>query len=126
MTIDLWVLAASAALCWVLILIAAIPALTNVRVGLGNRDDVPVATGALARATRASNNMNENLPLFAILVLVAHVSGNANATTALGAELFFGARVAHALLYLIGIPGLRTLSWTVSIIGMGFIASALF
>jgi len=35
-----------------------------------------------------AHNMLENLALFASLVLVAQVAGKANATTALGAELF--------------------------------------
>lgn len=126
MTTDLWMLVASAGLCWVLILVSAIPALKDPKVGLGNRDDVPDAAGAIARAQRATRNLQENLPLFAILVLVAHVSGAAGDTSALGAQIFFGARVAHALVYIAGVPGLRTLIWVVSIVGMGMIASALF
>lgn len=126
MTVDLWMLVASAGLCWALIMAAALPVVANLKVGLGNREDVPDAEGLFGRVTRAGNNMKENLPLFAILVLVAHVSGSANETTALGAQVFFGGRVAHALIYVAGIPGLRTLSWVVSIVGMAMIASALF
>jgi uncharacterized MAPEG superfamily protein len=96
------------------------------KVGLGNRDNLPEITGIWARLGRASSNLKENLPMFAILVLIAHVSGEADGRTALGAQIFFGARVAHAIIYAAGIPGLRTLSWVVSIVGMGMIASALF
>lgn len=126
MTIELWMLVASAGLAWVLIMLAAFPALKDPKVGLGNREGLPVATGMLGRAKRASNNMNENLPLFAILVLVAHASGETNSMSALGAQIFFGGRVAHALVYIAGIPGLRTLMWTVSIVGMALIISCLF
>ena len=126
MTVDLWMLVASAGLCWALIMLAALPAVKDPKVGLGNRDDLPEPTGLFARAGRASGNLKENLPLFAILVLVAHVSGSANETTALGAQIFLGARVGHALIYIAGIPGLRTLIWSVSIAGMAMIASALF
>ena len=126
MTVDLWMLIASTALSWLLIMVAATPAVADVKVGLGNREDLPAPTGLFGRASRASANMKENLPMFAVVVLVAHVSGSADATSALGAQIFFGARVAHALIYIAGIPGIRTLSWLVSIVGMGMVASSLF
>jgi uncharacterized MAPEG superfamily protein len=84
----------------------------------GNRDDVPSFTGWVGRAHRAHRNMLENIVLFAALVLVAHVAGKANATALLGAQLFFWARVAYALIYVAGIPWLRTISWVVSAVGM--------
>ena len=69
--------------------------------------------------------MLENLPLFTILVLVAHVAGLADGTTALGAQVFVGARALHAALYVAGIPVARTLAWSVSIVGLGMIAYAI-
>ena len=74
--------------------------------------------GWAGRAQRAHDNMLESLVLFAALVLVAHVSGRANAMSALGAQLFFWARVAYGLVYLIGIEWLRTGVWTVSVVGL--------
>jgi uncharacterized MAPEG superfamily protein len=62
--------------------------------------------------------MLENLVLFAALVLIAVVTNKTNSTTLLGAQLFFWARLAYALIYLAGIPWLRTAVWTVSVIGM--------
>jgi uncharacterized MAPEG superfamily protein len=85
--------------------------------GFGNRDAplaVPAWTG---RAERAHANLVENLAPFAILVLVAHVSGHANATTALGATLFFWGRVAHLLVYVLGITVVRTLAFFVGTVG---------
>ena len=38
--------------------------------------------------------------------------------TQLGGQLFFWARVAYAVIYLVGIPYLRTLAWLVSVIGL--------
>ena len=38
--------------------------------------------------------------------------------TALGAQLFFWARLAYAAIYLAGIPWLRTGAWTISVIGL--------
>ena len=57
-----------------------------------------------------------------VQVLIAAVAGKANATTALGALIFFWARLVYAVIYLIGIPWLRTLAWFVSVIGMAMIA----
>ena len=62
----------------------------------------------VVRANRTHINLVENLPSFAALVLVAHVAGAANGTTAAAAAVFFWARLAHALVFLFGIPYLRT------------------
>ena len=58
------------------------------------------------------------LPALAGLVLIAVVTNKTNPTTLLGAQLFFWARLAYALVYIAGIPWLRTALWTVSVIGM--------
>jgi uncharacterized MAPEG superfamily protein len=84
----------------------------------GNRDGLPEMTGWAGRAERAHRNMLENLVLFAILVFAAKAVGISNATTILGAQLFFWGRVAHAVLYIAGIPWARTAAWGVSIVGL--------
>lgn len=77
--------------------------------GMGNRDGEKVALPAWSlRAERAHANLLENLAPFAILVLVAHLSGQASDVTALAARIFFWARVAHALVYIAGITRVRT------------------
>jgi uncharacterized MAPEG superfamily protein len=127
MSPDLTYLLYSVILCFVQVLIAATGA--NTQVGLptlaGNRESLPEMVGWAGRARRAHLNMVENLVLFAALVLIAAVAGKANGTTAMGAMIFFWARVAYAIIYLIGIPWLRTLAWFVSVIGMAMIVSAL-
>ena len=42
----------------------------------------------------------------------------ANADTALGAQMYFWARLAYVPIYAAGIPYLRTLVWAVSIWGL--------
>jgi uncharacterized MAPEG superfamily protein len=79
---------------------------------------MPVITGWAGRADRAHRNMTHSLLLFAILVLVAQIAGKLDATTALGAQLFFWARLAYAVVYIAGIPWLRTAVWAVSVIGL--------
>jgi len=84
----------------------------------GNREGLPALMGWAGRAQRAHRNMLENLVLFAALVLVAVVSQKTNSTTLLGAQLFLWARLAYAVIYLAGIPYLRTAAWLVSVIGL--------
>ncbi len=93
----------------------------GVPVMAGNREGQGEFTGWVGRAYRAHRNMLENLVLFAILVLAAQVSGKTNAQTALGAELFFWARVAYVPCYVLGLVGVRTLAWGVSAAGLGLI-----
>ena len=87
----------------------------------GNREGLAPCTGWAGRAARAHHNMLENLVLFAALVLVAVAAGKTNSTTLLGAQIFFWARVAYAVIYVAGIPWLRTLTWAVSVIGLALI-----
>lgn len=124
MSPELKYLLFSVVLTFVQVLIAA--AAANQVVGLttlaGNRDDLPVMPGFAGRAKRAHLNMLENMVLFSALVLIAVVAQKTNAMTALGAMIFFWARLLYAVIYLIGIPWLRTLAWAVSVIGMVMVA----
>lgn len=87
----------------------------------GNREALPAFGGWVGRAQRAHHNMLESLVLFAGLVLIAVFSGKTNATTLLGAQLFFWARLVYAFVYIAGIPYLRTAVWLVSVIGLALI-----
>src|SRR5213594_4162864 len=110
MTTDLVMLTASAVLTGLLVLPygLAMWTLWPVREILGNRDEPPPPLPAWAeRAQRAQRNMLENFPHFAVLVLVVHAAGLANDQTALGATIFFWARLAHAVVYITGIWRLR-------------------
>jgi uncharacterized MAPEG superfamily protein len=61
------------------------------------------------RANRAQVNAVESFAPFAALVLIAHVAGKANGMTGLWATFFFWMRLSHAVVYLLGVPMLRTL-----------------
>jgi uncharacterized MAPEG superfamily protein len=87
----------------------------------GNREGLAPCTGWAGRAARAHHNMLENLVLFAALVLVAVAAGKTNSTTLLGAQLFVWARLAYAVIYVAGVPWLRTAVWLVSVIGLALI-----
>ena len=128
MSPDLKYLLFSVVLTFVQMLIAA--AAANHVVGLaalaGNRDGLPTYTGFAGRAKRAHLNMIENMVLFTALVLIAAVAGKANATTAMGAMIFFWGRLVYAVIYLIGVPWLRTLAWGVAGAGLVMMATRLF
>ena len=127
MTPELTYLIWSIALTFALVLIAVAGA--TLEVGLpklaGNRDGMPEMTGWAGRAARAHRNMLESLILFAVLVIAAHVAGIHDAMTLLGAQLFFWGRVAHAAIYIAGIPWLRTAAWGVSVAGLTLIFAQL-
>ena len=126
MTTDLMMLAWSAALCallWVPYILARIGAWGLVDT-VGYPDSPPDVPVWSARIKKAHANLVENLLPFGVLVLVAHVGGMANEATALGATLFFWSRVAHAIVYTVGIPWLRTVAFFGGVVGqvMIFIA----
>ena len=91
-----------------------------------NRDGVPATlTGVAARAARANINFLETFAFFAAAVLAVCLTNRNTAHTALGAELYFWARLVYLPVYLIGIPYLRTVVWAVSIWGLLQVLEAL-
>jgi uncharacterized MAPEG superfamily protein len=88
----------------------------------GSRDSLPEPSLLRLRLQRLTANMQENLIMFAVVVLVAHAAGVANEATAMAATLFFYARVAHALIYAFGWPMIRPLFYFVGLYGIGAIA----
>jgi len=120
MSLELTLLIWSVGLTFVQMLVAVSGA--TLQFGLpdiaGNRENMPPATSWAGRAQRAHDNMLENLVLFGMLVLVTEIANKNNAMTGFGAQLFFWARVIYAIIYVIGLPWLRTGVWLVSMIGL--------
>jgi uncharacterized MAPEG superfamily protein len=120
MTTDLTMLVATAVLCLlipVIYLVSQAQTPGGLAWGLGNRAEPFQLPEWAARAKRAHLNLVENLAPFAILVLVAHATGKSDGLTALGAQLFFWARVAHVAVYTAGIVGVRTVVFFVGTAG---------
>ncbi|MEZ0244883.1 MAG: MAPEG family protein [Sphingomonas sp.] len=117
---ELMILTWGVALTLVQLVVAVLAGIAQVGLPVlaGNRDNVPAFTGLAGRAHRAHRNMLESLVLFAAVALAVVAAGRANAMTALGADLFLGGRAAYALLYLAGIPWLRTGAWGVAMAGL--------
>ena len=80
------------------------------------RDPTPPEMPAyIKRMDRAHLNAIETLVPFAALVLIVQTAGLNNDQTALYAAVFFWARVAHAVVYWLGIPFARTLAFGVGV-----------
>lgn len=79
------------------------------------------------RAQRAHLNMVETMPAFIAVVLASSVlvadDVAATATVAQWAGIFFYVRVAHAIVYILGIPYLRTPVYLVSWLAILVIAA---
>ena len=92
----------------------------------GNRTGEAPLTGAADRASRASRNFLETFAFFAAAVLVVVVGQCTSSTTALGAQIYFWARVLYLPIYAAGIPYVRTLVWAISVLGLVMVLSGAF
>jgi uncharacterized MAPEG superfamily protein len=63
------------------------------------------------RQLYAHDNAVENLVIFAILVLVANAAHVSNNVTVTACAVYFWARLAHYIIYTMGVPMLRTLTF---------------
>lgn len=127
MTADLVWLVWAGVLAFVLTMAAALGRMAQLGLPMmaGNREHLPPAEGWVGRAGRAQANLLENLPLFIILVVAAHLAGKADGVALTGCAVFVWARVAHAAVYIAGIAWVRTLCFAVSVVGLAMILARL-
>ena len=83
-----------------------------------SRNDKPHAEWA-TRLMFAHDNAVENLVIFAPLVLILNAIDYSSQSTVLACAVYFWARIAHLIVYTMGLPVFRTLAFTV-----GFLAQA--
>ena len=115
MTTDLTMLAWTAAftsLLWIPYILARIQRSGMLETLTYVADNDPLPTWA-SRAKRAHYNAIESLAPFAAVVIVAHLTGTANAATAVWSIVYFWARVAHYFGHISGLPFVRTALFTV-------------
>ena len=127
MSVELRMLVYSTALLLLLVLIQATAGVLaqGVQPMAGPRDNLPEPKPFQARTKRVVDNHREGLTIFAPLVLAAALAHVSSPWIGLGAQLFFYSRVAHAALYLLGVPVIRPLAWTVGVVGTVMILAAL-
>ena len=74
----------------------------------------------------AHDNAVENLVIFAPLVLILNAIDYSSKWTVLACAIYFWARVAHLIVYTMGLPVFRTLAFTVGFIAQAVLALAIF
>ena len=94
--------------------------------GVGARDEMPPVSPVTGRLDRAFKNYLETFGFFAVGVLLLHATGKANAQSAMGAQIYFWARVVYMPAYAVGVPFLRTVVWAAAMVGIVMVLLPLF
>ena len=99
----------------------------GIKWNMGARDEAQAPPSPLAgRLARAQANFFETFPLMIAAVAIVSIADLETRWTAIGALLWLGARVIYLPLYAFGVPVVRTLAWTASVVGIadGVVAGA--
>ena len=75
----------------------------------------------VGRLERAQANFAETFPIAVVALLGVVIAERTSEWTALGGWIWLGARIAYLPVYALGVTGLRTLIYAVSIAGLGMI-----
>lgn len=128
LSIELKMLFYSAILGIVQLLLAAqlSTAQRGLKWNISARDEViPELTGVAARVSRAFKNFMETFPFFAAAILMVQITQRHSPSSSIGAVMYFWARVMYVPLYAAGIPGVRTIVWCISFVGLVMVLAAL-
>jgi len=90
-----------------------------------SRNDKPQSAWA-QRLYFAHTNAVENLIIFAPLVLILDAQGYSTEYTVIACAVYFWARLAHVILYTMGVPVLRTLAFSVGFLAQLALVFAVF
>lgn len=127
MTAELWVL--FAAVCLGIVHVSADSFSFKAQVGnaytIGARDEPIEREKVAGRLHRAARNYTENLVLFAVVVLMLHLTGHSRPLSLWGAYAWIGGRVAYLFAYWSGVPWVRTVCWQVAMVGLVLMMVAL-
>ena len=120
MTIELQMLFGAAAMLLVLLALqgALVPIHQGFGWGLGVRDEPRDISRFQGRMKRIVANHIEGMAVFAILVLVAHLASISSGLTETGAVLFLLSRIGFTVVYMVGLPVVRSLVWGVGVLGL--------
>ena len=119
------------AISWLLMILAAQIrtkgwTLEGMKLAFGNRETQTRVSPATQRLERTTSNTFTNFVFFAAAVLVATAAGVPADKVALGANIFFLARLAYIPIYWAGIPYIRTVVYMISMVGLVIIVAPLF
>ncbi len=86
---------------------------------IGARDEpLPPLNVHAARASRAQDNLMETFPVAIIALFGVVLAGRTGDMTAIGGWLWLAMRVIYVPIYLMGIKGLRTIVFLISLVGL--------
>ncbi len=74
----------------------------------------------------AHDNAVENLVIFAVLVLILNAADYSTKWTVLACAVFFWSRLAHIIVYVLGLPVLRTVFFLIGFAAQVVLALAIF
>lgn len=93
---------------------------------MGPRDEAVAPLNPVAgRLARAQANFLETFPIAIVALLGVVIANRTSATTALGGWIWLGARTVYLPLYAAGVPVVRTIAFTVSIVGLALVLKSL-
>jgi uncharacterized MAPEG superfamily protein len=129
MSLELMVLAVAS--LWGFLQLVAAAQSANAQYGLkwaaSSRDtEMPPLTPIPGRINRNFRNYMETFPFFAVAVLTAQATGVHNDLTHWGSIAYIGGRIAYTILYISGMPLIRSLFWNIAAFGMLAVLAAPF
>jgi uncharacterized MAPEG superfamily protein len=89
---------------------------------VGARDEaLPEPNAVTGRLMRAQANFQETFPIAIVALLGVVIADKTSQWTALGGWIWLGARVIYLPLYWAGVPVVRTIVWTIALIGLAMV-----
>ncbi len=93
---------------------------------VGARDEaLPPANEMTGRTTRAQANFAETFPIAIVALIGVVIAHRTSQWTAIGGWTWLAARAAYLPLYAAGVPLVRTIVYTISLIGLAMVIKPL-
>jgi uncharacterized MAPEG superfamily protein len=84
-------------------------------------EELPEPNRVSGRLIRAQANFEETFPIAIVALLGVVLAGKTSQWTELGGWIWLGARVVYLPLYWAGVPVIRTIVWTIALIGIAIV-----
>ena len=84
-------------------------------------ESLPEPSPVTGRLMRAQTNFQETFPIAIVALLGVVIADRTNQWTSVGGWIWLGARAVYLPLYWAGIPVVRTLVWTIALIGLAMV-----
>jgi uncharacterized MAPEG superfamily protein len=120
MTFELWSLFAAAILGIIHLSAAsfAFKAQVGNKYSVGPRDEAIQPSGLAGRLHRAQTNYLETFGVFAVFILLVHLTDVYGVQSYWGSILYIVGRILFLPLYAFGVPWIRTFSWNIATLGL--------